>query len=159
MSLTRRVRVLAWTILLAPIVVTSSSPDVPPGHCYDISGFVVRNDGRPVEDAAVVMLVWIGDFGGGWLRGDECCFSRATLTNVHGRYGLRTCAHARVDSVAAAVVTPDTIIVSQGYRVSRQHVTVDEVPETEDGFFCDDTEWRIENYVYPSVDSVTVVIP
>ena len=147
-------------IVLLPLIVTSSEPLLPPGHCFGLSGFVVSAAGKPVEDYAVVIFGRGGDLPSEWIRLDCCGMgSGLDLTGDRGRYRVAACPGVVPDSIAAAVVLPDTTIMSLPVGTADLYVTEEEEPFTEDGFLCDDTGWRVVNYHHESVDSVIVPVP
>lgn len=159
-------------IVLLPMIVTSSSSPSP-GNCFRLSGFVVRSSGGSVANYTVVLVGRGGNVGLGeeWERLDSNCGrdeyftfdGNIAITITNGRYFLQPCSCQLPDSIAAAVLLPDTMILSQ--PIARRSLSVYEAHTSysyaEDGFMCDNTitDSYLSNYVYGGVDSVIIPVP
>lgn len=156
--------------MLAPIVVTSTPPIPSPAHCFSASGFVRHSNGDPAANYTVIMVAR-GRFSPslGWERLLSRCgrpedwSGPVAITDSNGRFRVSPCACVEPDSIAVAVVLPDTMIVGDPIRrrsLSRYETDVDD-SYTEDGFLCDDTvkSSYVDYYTYQHVDSIIVPVP
>jgi hypothetical protein len=121
-----------------------------------------------VENYTVVLM---GNPGGTWEILQSC--DRAvqpyyggehdiSITHSNGRFWLTVWSCDRPDSIAAAVVLPDTIIM--GSRVWRRDYYYQEFRrryETSDGGLCANEEdvTVIDGYMYTGIDSLVVTVP
>ena len=166
-----RIRILAVVTLLTPLAVASTPPAPPaPGPWYQfaLSGFV-----KSASDASVAnyTVATMGKIDGAWRLIHSCPVSIAddyggtddiSLTDRFGRFSLSSWSCAPAESIAAAIVLPDTILL--GTPIDRRSLSYQEYDGLyevkEDGFFCDhtDTRQRIQGYQY-FLDSLIVTVP
>jgi hypothetical protein len=173
MKTTRRIRTwiraACWLALLTPIVVTSTPPEPPPWHAFGVSGYLVSGSGGSVANYSVVLM---GEFDSGWRILHSCSPERAEewggtrdifLTDHWGRYYLSVWNCSAPDSIAPAVVLPDTILF--GPRIARRSLGNFRYDRTyeieEDGFLCDDEHdvTVVDGYMYDNLDSLKVMVP
>jgi hypothetical protein len=151
-------------VVLAPMVVTSSEPLPEPGNCFGAGGFVVRAGAGSAADYTVVLLYKGGDPApsADWHRATDSygMTEGIAITSATGRFRVGNCTYYYLpDSLAVAVVLPDTMFMSRPVGTSTLHVTEIEAPHKVDGFMCDDTEWHVESYAYEFVDSLLILVP
>jgi len=140
------------------MLVTSTQPEPIPVNCFSVSGKVLKPGGEPGENYTVVFLGKGGGFGISkkWSRISN---DAITITSETGVYQLEACDLNIPDSIATAVVLPDTMILSEPVRTSSLEQFEERGPHTSDGLFCDDTEWRVDAYVFEHVDSLDIPVP
>jgi len=106
-----------------------------------------------------------------WWRLDSYCGrseyyqfdGNIALTNGSGGFSLHPCSCQEPDSIAVAVLLPDTMILSAS--VCTTNLYVYEMQESysyeEDGFLCDNTVSGsyLRNYLYEHVDSLDIPVP
>lgn len=157
-----------WVAVLTPIVVTSTPPLPPPWHSFSVDGTVESRSGGSVENYTVVLM---GNPDGTWRILQSC--DRAvqqdyggehdiSITRSNGRFGLNVWSCDRPDSIAAAVVLPDTIIMgSPVWRRDYYYQEFRREHETSDGGLCANEEDHIviEGYMYYGIDSLVVPVP
>ena len=172
MRITRRIRFshIALTLILLPLVASSSSFP-PPGHLFTLHGYVVPPSGQSVANYTVVMMARGGGCGseGMWARLSSRCeeFGYSTrdvvITPPNGRYFLSVFTCCPPESIAAAIVLPDTLIVSQVVLTKdlRRSELEKQFSYVEEGFVCDDTVigTHTTSYLYEEVDSLNIPVP
>ncbi len=120
-----------------------------------------------MESFAVTLVARVDSIGYGraWGRlGSICGHTQdVTLTDSRGFYRLRVCSCFAPDTIASAVVTPDSLIV--GNMVETRNLDRAEFEQyysyEEDGFLCDDTVSGsyVSSYDYEHVDSLLIPVP
>jgi hypothetical protein len=156
--------------LLAPIVVTSSPPHI---HFYifDVHGTLEVDGGSSPENHAVVLLGFPSWGGSEWEILSECGdrgidygpFVTTALTTETGKFGLRVpicgSGYPSHDSLAVAVVYPDTIIVGPSFAYDVVKPTVIEATaRREKDWGCDEDFTYPDGYIY-EYPSITFPIP
>ena len=144
-------------VLLVPMVVTSTEPLPIPVNCFSASGRVLEPGETPGENYTVVLVGRGAGFSNNkWSR---ISHDAITITSGSGGYRLEGCNLNLPDSIATAVVLPDTIILSEPVLTSRLDQFEEKVPYTSDGLLYDDEKWRVNAYVFDHVDSLNIPVP
>ena len=172
MKRTLILRIAGWLVLLIPLVGITSEPLPEPWYEFSFVGRLERSGGGPLQGYPVVVVqdssiapYW------GTLRS---CATRwplqqpaedISLTTDEGYFSLHVvlCSPPH-DTLAVAVVLPDTIIV--GSRIDRRQIHYSEYQQyysyTEEKSFCGDKMVEgdyLAGYSYRRVDSLVVTIP
>jgi hypothetical protein len=148
-------RIGAVLVLLAPLAVSSDSPDLPPENRFSVFGTLTRSGGGPLENHTVALLAK------GLCQDTTWALYPAAiaLTRPDGRFSLSQggwywelpC------SLVVAVVWPDSMMLGTPFAAEGQYVTEWDT-RTNDGFLCDDT-FDVEVAHDYFFDGVTVEIP
>ena len=164
----KRFSSVAVPLLLLPLMASSSTPIIP-GHLFTLRGFVDPSGDQLAANYTVVMMGRGGCGSKGWVRVFPSCeqygygYGTRDIVITGNTYWLSVFTCCRPDSIAAAVVLPDTLIVSQ--VVLTRDLYRSEVEEAysygKDGFLCDDriTGSYVSSYIYEAVDSVIIPVP
>jgi hypothetical protein len=162
------IRAACWLLLVTPIVVTSTPPRPAPWHNFLVYGAVESRSGGSVGNYTVVLM---GNPRDTWkvlhscpsaVQDDYGGAQDIAITPANGRFWLDVWSCDRPESIAVAVVLPDTIIM--GSRVWRRDYDYQEFwkeYETSDGGLCADDEDVnvIDGYMYHGIDSLVVPVP
>lgn len=162
------IRILVIVLLLAPLTVTSTPPTPGPWHQFYLSGFLKSESDASVANYTVAAMQHTR---GSWKMVHSCRVAIADdyggandlyLTNGFGRFNLSIWCCSPPESVAAAIVLPDTILMGKAIFPGALNRTVHSgtYKVKRDGFLCDDSEtrYRDDGYLY-DVDSLVVPVP
>lgn len=156
-------RVAIVALLLVPMTVTSTSPLIQ-WYIFDIEGQILRSSGG-LENHSVALLGY-RSAGREWKRIQTCNgegaeefgpFITTSLTTAEGRFSLRVsvCGSGHpfcCDTLAVALVSPDTMIIGSPFRFDAVKPTLLEKTGTEydsGGCACDDDEYTyVDGYIY-----------
>lgn len=144
----RLLRKACWTLLLVPLVVSSTPPSLPPYHEYVVDGSITRTGGGTLEGFAIV-LMYKRSAPTEWVRGTS-----PALTDASGHFQVRSGEFhlSTVDSLAPAMVNPDTLIIGTPFPTSEDPGYANESLHSgrDDGFFCDKdvTSWEVDGYTH-----------
>ncbi len=164
------IRILAIIMLLMPLAVTSTPPAQPPWHHFDLSGFLKSDSDGSVSNYTVGAMEHIR---GSWRLVHSCRVAVADdyggtndvfLTGNFGRYYLSIWCCSPPESIAAAIVLPDTILM--GKAIARASILYPQehtgtYEEGGGGFFCEqsDTKQYVQGYMYGYIDSLVLQVP
>ena len=163
-------RATCGLLMLAPLAVSSTSPSPPPGNGFSLDGTITRASGGSLANHVVVPIVWNiapGDGEVGFGCEDAGYFPNRThaLTDAAGRFELGFWSCETPETLAVAVLTPDTLIMGSvvpmdALRGSYQ-VNTGEFERAGSGG-CDGgagvKERRITSYIYYT-DGLTIHVP
>ena len=169
-------RVGAWVRLvfvlsmLAPLVVSSTSPLPPEYYEFHISGRITHRGGAPAADQSVGVAAFVSYYNepGEWMFLQNDCSmcgcgpgSFLALSDAQGGFSVDVRCRLLHDSLSVAVVYPDTMLFGTPFAAEGGSLWEDETwyLGTEDGFVCDDTKaYRVvEGYVYTHRNKDTTV--
>jgi hypothetical protein len=162
------IRILVLIVMLMPLAVTSTTPARQRWYQFYLSGIL-----KSVSDASVAnyTVAAMEKIDGSWRMVHSCQVGIAEgyggtndlfLTTHNGRFSLSVWSCAPIETIAAAIVLPDTIVL--GTPIDRTSLYYQEFTGTraieEDGFLCNHTDYQnyIQGYMY-DVDSVVVNVP
>ena len=160
MNLRSLVRAAVGTLLLLPLAVSSTPPSLF-WYLHVVPGRVERASGSLANHTVVLF----GQEGEQWQLLGQCDGEGAervgTLRNVFltredGRFQLAVSVCRTLDSLAVAVVYPDTVILGEPFSPeSVQPEVVEKTGRREDGSFCDGDEYSYEDgYVYRHAEKI-----
>jgi hypothetical protein len=147
----KRLLSIAWIVgILTPLAVVSTPPEPPLYHAYSIGVNVQSSAGAARENVPVALAARCY---GEWrlLRpdaGNNCGYvypdkgAAVALTNSQGRAGLVVYCSMLLDSMAVAVVLPDTFVMGDLFRRAEQVASYpleEEYWQEDDGFLCSDS--------------------
>ena len=169
------VRGACGLVLLVPLLVTSTPPSRPPVTSYRIRGQILDSGRNPLENAPVTLAARCGIDGFVLLRAGrtDCGYVLddqgipAALTDVDGAFYLDVVSSSGwFDSLAVAVVYPDTFLMGQPFSIhsaTNAFPLTESVPHVNDGSFCTSSiEYtdQTTGYVYSfSPDTLVLGIP
>lgn len=142
-------KVVCIVLMLAPLAVVSTPPELPPYYAYNITDQVMRSSDSSLENIPVVLaarcggewrLIYPQETGCGYVFPDKGV--TLALTRSNGRVSLSVYVQTLLDSMAIAVVFLDTVILGKPF--SRRSAQFDEPIEEEywhedDSFLCSDS--------------------
>jgi hypothetical protein len=161
-------RIFLIVAMMAPLTVSSTPPSLGPWHSFTLLGTVSHGDGSVANYTVVAM----GKVEGTWRMLHSCSVAEAAdwggaqdivLTGTGGDFYLSLWLCEPPDSIAAAVVLPDNIILGpQIPRTALEYTTYHATSlTTEDGFLCDHAVAHeyLNGYKYDTVEHLIVTVP
>jgi len=165
-----RVRIIVL-LLLIPLSVTSTPPSLFI-DIFEVSGTLARPGGSLADHAIVLVRNDYCENGTTWCRNFNCYvdesapygpYTATTLTRDDGRFALRVafCDSYALDTMAVAVVYPDTMIVGDSFVPGNLSYT--SIKKTghrdNDGIFCGGEDYEYEAGRIHQVSNLTVTVP
>ena len=103
-------------LMLAPLAVLSTTPTPPPGRGFSLEGTITRAGGGSLANHVVVPILWNaapgdGQIGFGCEVAGYLSNRTHTLTDNAGRFSLGFWTCETPETLAVAVLTPDTLIM------------------------------------------------
>lgn len=149
------------------MIVSPSSSPPPPSHWFALSGYVTSIGGGSVANYTVGLFGRTTYTGSEWERLGGSCYSgeclqqgaRLVITGENGRFSLGVCSCSKPDSVAAAVILPDTLMMSPPIPIADLNVTEFFKSRKDDGLVCDNTTLHVSYYGYNQAGELTVAVP
>lgn len=130
-------RWVAFTVLLAPLAVISTTPTPPPYFEYRVYGRVVRGDGGSLNHIPVGLAAseWDGSY--------RLLTNSLALTTPNGNFALSSVVHGGpLDSIVSVIVLPDTFVMGAPFDARSPESThdIEDFWVDDGGFFCTDEE-------------------